>query len=281
MSHRAGTGDQPIPGLVTSRRNPAHKQKAKAKEDAVKAAEAQKVQKAKEAFEKAARRRRSRSRDSSERRSVERQEEKEEEDEKRRSQKGAEERQRREAEEDDQRKRWAEEQARWAEDRRQRDEQRKMDEQRQAERQKRLKGAFSIDDDEDVEAKNAKELAEIQKRKSGSAGEPTSSGFGTSASSALVVAPTGFARGAGKGEADPVKLRAALADPSGSRSFAPGEVAEHFRRLSEMKRRFRRAEFGGPERRGGDRSKDRGRDLSRSRSREKYNSVWIKPGSSG
>ena len=50
----------------------------------------------------------------------------------------------------------------------------------------------------------------------------------------------------GKPPEDAVSLRAALADPSGPRVHSPGEVAEHFRRLSEMKRRFRRPEFGGP-----------------------------------
>merc|ERR1719476_151322 len=72
------------------------------------------------------------------------------------------------------------------------------------------------------------------------------------------------------GKEDAVALRASLADPSAPRSFAPGEVAEHFRRLSEMKRRFRRAEFGGPDK------QTRAREVSRSRSREKYNSVWIR-----
>lgn len=47
---------------------------------------------------------------------------------------------------------------------------------------------------------------------------------------------------------DAISLRASLADPSGPRVHSPGEVAEHFRRLSEMKRRFRRPEFGGPKR---------------------------------
>merc|ERR1712217_422760 len=69
---------------------------------------------------------------------------------------------------------------------------------------------------------------------------------------------------------DAIKLRASLADPGSMHQHAPGEVAEHFRRLSEMKRKFRRAEFGGcPHKR-------RPSAPSRSRSREKYNSVWIR-----
>merc|ERR1712129_473188 len=98
---------------------------------------------------------------------------------------------------------------------------------------------------------------------------PVTSATGKSSpEAALALSGPASARPPVDEDADPVRLRAALADPSAARSFAPGEVAEHFRRLSEMKRRFRRAEFGGPDRR---------REPSRSRSRDKYNSVWIRP----
>merc|ERR1712087_1055904 len=40
---------------------------------------------------------------------------------------------------------------------------------------------------------------------------------------------------------DAINLRASLADPAAIRQHAPGEVAEHFRRLSEMKRKYRRS----------------------------------------
>ncbi|CAE8633978.1 unnamed protein product, partial [Polarella glacialis] len=131
--------------------------------------------------------------------------------------------------------------------------------------------------------KRGQELAAKQKRlAAGSSAESTPVAVGaghlydTALGSTAIVAAGGLAAaGARKAAAenlDAVSLRASLADPSGPRMHAPGEVAEHFRRLSEMKRRFRRAEFGGPSRK---------RSPSRSRSREKYNSVWIRPGASG
>lgn len=268
MAHRAGTGDQPIPGLVTSRRNPAYKQRLQKQKEAEAAAEAQRKAelarvKAAKQLQKSQKQRRSPSRSPKEREtSVERRSrEKEEAEAKaRRAQKDAEERRRREAEEAENRRRWQEQEAKWAEERRARDEQKRLEEERKAARQQKLKGAFAMaDDDHDDEEHRKKELEKKARSRQGVQIKLAT----TSVSSA--VASTA-AKGQTADDQDAISLRAALADPSGPRNHAPGEVAEHFRRLSEMKRRFRRTEFGGP----------RKRTPSRSRSRKKYNSVWIR-----
>lgn len=295
MAHRAGTGDAPIPGLVTSRRNPAYKLKPRPQ-----AVTNPNPPQSKSAFDSGlkgqhARRRKSRSpsrraspqrNDSEERRLREL---KEEEDRRQRERRDEESRRRRREEEESQKQRWAEQERAWAEERKAREDQRKLEEQRQKERKNKLKGAFAMKDElseaEDEDQDRARELVE-RRKKSAAASQPLPatghSSFSGSVSRAGSPENRNGATGSkslalsvdGSGsKEDAVRLRASLADPSAPRSHAPGEVAEHFRRLSEMKRRFRRAEFGGPDRR---------RDLSRSRSRsrDKYNSVWIRPGGS-
>lgn len=301
MAHRAGTADAPIPGLITSRRNPAYRLKPRPKEHAGGQGSVPPPAKGREALKvvaqaAASRRRRSRSRsrrvspvqtEEDERRSRER---KEEEERERREREDVEARKRKIEEEEAQRKRWAEQEAKWAEERRVREEQRRLEEQRQADRQKKLKGAFAmedeLDDNDEEDQERARELAERQRRRAAAAANAVpallpslASGSGVASFSPSAPAslpgttlarPTTQASLTSGTPEDAVRLRASLADPSAPRMHAPGEVAEHFRRLSEMKRRFRRAEFGGPDRR---------REPSRSRSRDKYNSVWIRPGS--
>lgn len=284
MAHRAGTGDAPIPGLVTSRRNPAYRLKPRPK--AQDPLQHHGGRGATTAVSHHRRRSASRGRRPSPKRDpeAERQsrERREEEERTRREHEEKELQQKRKEEEEAQKRRWADQEAKWAEERRHREAQRKIEEERQAQRQMKLKGAFTTDlDDEDEEEKErARELAERQRRRAAvaAASAPTllspvssSSVAGTLGTTLALPGPVS-SRPQLDEDADPVRLRAALADPSAARSFAPGEVAEHFRRLSEMKRRFRRAEFGGPDRR---------RDPSRSRSRDKYNSVWIRPSSRG
>lgn len=284
MAHRAGTGDAPIPGLVTSRRNPAYRLKPRPKAHGGQDTGPQHGGRGAAAAAAAAshhrRRSVSRGRRPSPKRDPEEErqnrERREEEERARREKEEKELQQKRQEEEENQKRRWAEQEAKWAEERRQREAQRKIEEQRQVQRQQKLKGAFATDlDDEDEEEKErARELAERQRRRAAAAASsaPTllSPVSGTATPSTTIALPGPLSsRPLLDDDGDPVRLRAALADPSAARSFAPGEVAEHFRRLSEMKRRFRRAEFGGP---------DRKRDPSRSRSRDKYNSVWIRPG---
>uniref|UniRef100_A0A7S1FAJ1 Uncharacterized protein n=1 Tax=Noctiluca scintillans TaxID=2966 RepID=A0A7S1FAJ1_NOCSC len=259
MAHRAGTGDAPIPGVITSRRNPAYRLRPRVG-----------VPLAKGRDWKHGRRSSSRSpkRSRSQEEADLRRERREQEDLVRREAKEVEEIRLKLEDEENQKRRWAEQEAKWAEERRAREEQKVFEEQRQAERKKNLKGAFAVageseGEDEDVE--RARELARQRRR-------------AERAAPALALAVTGVLSLTGPAaktseKEDAVRLRASLADPSAPRAHAPGEVAEHFRRLSEMKRRFRRAEFGGPDRR---------RDPSpRSRSRERYASVWIRPGSLG
>jgi len=283
MAHRAGTADAPIPGLVTSRRNPAYRLKPRPKENTQSVAAA--TAKTREIFRQAAaqassRRRRSRSRSGgkspsrTEEQSTKEKDRKEQEDRQKREREEEEQRRRKREEEEAQRKRWAEQEAKWAEERRYREEQRKQEEQRQAKRQQKLKGAFAVDDDQEEEEdqERAREMAERQKKRAAAASNAAPALLPSLASGSASV-PTTKAIQAALASANPedaVRLRASLADPSAPRMHAPGEVAEHFRRLSEMKRRFRRAEFGGPDRR---------REPSRSKSRDKYNSVWIRPGS--
>lgn len=303
MAHRAGTADAPIPGLITSRRNPAYRLKPRPKEHAGQSSSTASGVKGREALkaiaQAASRRRRSQSRSrqvsptrtaEEERRSRERREEEERE---RRDREDVEAQKRKKEEEEAQRKRWAEQEAKWAEERRLREEQRRLEEQRQADRQKKLKGAFAMEDEldenEEEDQERARELAERQRRRAaaaanavpallpsvaaGSGASPGVGSFSPATTQALpgptLSKPTAAASISSGSPEDAVRLRASLADPSAPRMHAPGEVAEHFRRLSEMKRRFRRAEFGGPDRR---------REPSRSRSRDKYNSVWIRPG---
>jgi len=279
MAHRAGTGDAPIPGLVTSRRNPAYKLKPRPKAQET---GPQHVGRSGGGGGAAARDHRRRSpsppirRRPSPKRDLEEErrqrDHREAQDRARRDQEEKEQQEKKKAEEDEQKRRWAEQEAKWAEERRLRESNRKLEEQRQAARQQKLKGAFATDlDDEDgdEERRRQQDLAERQRRKSTTAtsSAPTITPVSSGSSTALALPGQ---RPVIDDNADPVQLRAALADPTAARSFAPGEVAEHFRRLSEMKRRFRRAEFGGPDR--------KLREPSRSRSREKYNSVWIRPG---
>lgn len=288
MAHRAGTGDAPIPGLITSRRNPAYRLKPRPKENtgqAPGAAQKWKEQAHKAAASRGRRRSRSRSRPKSparteeeERRSRERREE-EERDRREREDEAA--RKKKLEDEELQKKRWAEQEAKWAEERRAREEQRRVEERRQADRQKKLRGAFAMEDEDDNEEEDqerARELAERQRRKAQVAASAapallssTASGSGpvVALAPALLGPPAQAQPFTSGSPEDAVRLRASLADPGAPRQHAPGEVAEHFRRLSEMKRRFRRAEFGGPDRR---------REPSRSKSRDKYNSVWIRPG---
>jgi len=282
MAHRAGTADAPIPGLVTSRRNPAYRLKPKPREHAGASTQpsAQKVREALRAGQAVAqRRKRSASRSSIDQSpDTERRERERKELEVQQERKDAEAQRRKREEEEAQRQRWAEQEARWAQERRLREEQRRVEEERQAQRQKKLKGAFAVDE-EDGEANDeqrAKELAEHQRRRAAAAAKaalallppPGEPGVLSIAAPSRPAASTSITSASPE---DAVKLRASLADPAQPRSHAPGEVAEHFRRLSEMKRRFRRAEFGGP---------DRHREPSRSRSRDpdKYNSVWIRSG---
>jgi len=287
MAHRAGTADAPIPGLVTSRRNPAYRLKPKPREHAGASTQpsAQKVREALRAGQAVAqRRKRSASRSSIDQSpDTERRERERKELEVQQERKDAEAQRRKREEEEAQRQRWAEQEARWAQERRLREEQRRVEEERQAQRQKKLKGAFAVDE-EDGEANDeqrAKELAEHQRRRAAAAAKAAPALLpppGESSSAPGVLSIAALSRPAASTSSitsaspeDAVKLRASLADPAQPRSHAPGEVAEHFRRLSEMKRRFRRAEFGGPDKR---------REPSRSRSRDpdKYSSVWIRSG---
>ncbi|CAE7251466.1 unnamed protein product, partial [Symbiodinium sp. CCMP2592] len=149
MSHRAGTGDAPIPGLVTSRRNPAYKQRlqkqkeAEAAAEAARRAEIAKLKAAKQ-LQRSRQQRRSPSIRSEERERREGSEErrlreKKEADAKaQKVVKDAEEKRRKEAEEAEARKRWAEQEAKWAEERRLREEQKRAEEERKAESQKSL-----------------------------------------------------------------------------------------------------------------------------------------------
>lgn len=283
MAHRAGTGDAPIPGLVTSRRNPAYRLKQKPKvPDAPQTNQVQRGQRPNRSPSPRARR-------NSPKRDVEEENRKREfrefreqevrrEQEARRDQSERDAEAKKEADEAEQKRRWAEQEARWADERNRRDTLRKVEEERQQQRQLKLKGAFATDLDDEDESARDRALADQQRKRvaAAAASTPTilasnalgGSTLGSSASSSLLAFPIS-GRPAIDDGGDPVKLRAALADPSASRSFAPGEVAEHFRRLSEMKRKFRRAEFGGPE-------KKREISRSRSRSREKYNSMWMR-----
>lgn len=278
MSHRAGTGDAPIPGLVTSRRNPAYKlrlikaKEAEAAERAIKIQQQQAVKAANKIAKQRVRRSPSTHRSPERENSADRQsrEKKEEADRRAKEAKEEEAKKLKLVEDEEHRQRWAEQEAKWAEERRQREDQKRQEDERKAARQNKLRGAFSMaDDEDDEEEKRAKILAEKAKS------SRLSAKLAVAPSTDLVVPAGGLAAaGARKAAAenqDAVSLRASLADPSGPRVHSPGEVAEHFRRISEMKRRFRRPEFGGPARK---------KSPSRSRSRERYNSVWIKPSGS-
>jgi hypothetical protein len=300
MAHKAGTGDAPIPGLITSRRNPAYRLKQKPKEPTppgpkAKAAKAKRWdalsqrdqnpshrgQKAREApLPKRPRESSSASRSPEAPRQAvavaaageEAAESKRHEERPKRAEAEEAARLRRTLESEARQKKALEEQeAKWAEERAKREEQRRLEEQRRAQRQQKLRGAFATgsDSDDGADAKGrARELAELQKKKAQAiqANAPFLSVSDT-ASSADKPLPGERILSADE-KADAIRLRAALADPAASRSHAPGEVAEQFRLLAEMKRKFRRPEFGGPA----------SRDRSRSRSRTKYNSVWIRPG---
>lgn len=174
----------------------------------------------------------------------------------------------------------AEREAKQLEDARYAEEQRKREEERDQARKRNLKGAFAVsgelDEDERENLERARELAAQKRRATES---------GCSAAIPAIVAPLPqlpvlSARSEpprlGEGE-NALTLRASLADPSATRMCSPGEVAETYRLLQEMKRKFRRADFGGPvapKRRGG-----RSRSVSRRRShsRSRYDSVWIRP----
>merc|ERR1712176_1313223 len=186
------------------------------------------------------------------------------------------------AEEEELKKKMEEQEAKWAEDRKKREAQKELDTKRQKERQNKLKGAFAMDgdDDDQEDHKRALELAESQKKKSSAVASAVPEGSTGSAMSSFSISNPNSTLRTPKSmiqtlqdpnvTEDAIKLRASLADPGSMHQHAPGEVAEHFRRLSEMKRKFRRAEFGGcPDKR-------RSSGPSRSRSREKYNSVWIR-----
>lgn len=300
----AGTGDMPIPGLVTSRRQPRPKKKAepervqpvfdlKAEVKALKALKA--AQAAAAAAKQKRKRERSRSRsnhrrarsssssvsdreDNDAKEKAREQEEREIEEE--------EERLRKETEE-----RWkaaqAEREARQREEMRLAEERRMKDERRHLERKKKLKGAFATgeSDEEDEGEKKKRELAEMAKRQARAeilkpSDEPISRLKPDSISTAADLAIP--ASGAGRSSQDAVSIRSQLADPAGSRNFTPGEVAEKYKLLQEMKRRFRRTEFGGsgPQDREKikNRSRSRRRGKSRSPSTSKYDSLWIRPG---
>lgn len=302
MAHRAGTGDAPIPGLITSRRNPAYRLKPRPKAPELPGMP-QEVRVSKRSKEE---RRRSPSpvnkrlrapsppkRDVEEEERARRRAEREVAEQARQDQEKKDNEDRKRADQEEIKKRWQDQEAKWAEERKNREAQRKIEEQRQSQRKDKLKGAFATgSDDEDDDHQRARELAEAQRRRAAAAAAstptilagPGASGSTLGAATTMAIAPLS-GRPAVDEDADPIRLRAALADPTAARSFAPGEVAEHFRRLSEMKRRFRRAEFGGPDRsvrreieRDVSREKSRSRSRSRGRdgNKDKYNSVWIK-----
>lgn len=199
-----------------------------------------------------------------------------------------------------------EREARQREEMRVAEEKRKSDEKRHSERKKKLKGAFATgdSDEEDEEWKRQREVAERQKKQARtealsfaavSAVPLQRSSASTSEATAVVHATAlGLADlgpGPAGGPVDAVSIRAQLADPSASRNFTPGEVADKYKLLQEMKRKFRRSEFGGgggsgsaSDRKDTSRAVD-GRSRSRKRarqarspSRSRYDSVWIKPG---
>lgn len=174
-----------------------------------------------------------------------------------------------------------EREARQHEEARVAEENRQKQAQRDAARRQRLQGAFAVADELDEEeedqgrarefaAQRAKQLA--QQRASSSDAPELDHHRG----------PLGMALAVrGEMPTDAVSLRAALADPSAARCFSPGEVAEKYKLLQEMKRKFRRPDFGGPPQKNRSRSRSRVRSSrkNRSSSRSRYDSVWIRPGS--
>lgn len=278
---------------------------------------AEKEQRARERGRRSRSRSRSKSSSSSSRRpstndqeTPEQKRQREKREEEHRLKKEEEERQLRREAEERWRKQQGEQEARQREDRRAAEEQRLREDQRQAARKRNLAGAFAItgDADEDEEtalaSKRAKELelALQQKKATRDARKcascrGTGKSFGAScddcngtgeellASAAhgheLAGAGTSSSRSrsAPLEKPDPVNLRASFADPSASRSFSSGEVAQQYKLLQEMKRKFRSKDFGGPieVRRSPSRSKKKKHSRSRSNSRSRYDSVWIRP----
>jgi hypothetical protein len=304
----------PIPGLVTSRRQPRPKKKAvpepvfnpKAAIREMKAAAAaaeivakqRKEMKERERERRSTKRRsRSRRRDrsaSSSRSSAAEGDVDPKEAWKERQEREKEEEEERVRKETDERFRAAqlEREVRQREEVRLAEERRLKDEQRHAERKKKLKGAFATgeSDDEDEDHKRRRELAERAKKQTRSEAlsaaavslVPLQRPPGSEAL-AVGLADLETPSRSASGGADAVSIRAQLADPSASRNFSPGEVAEKYKLLQEMKRKFRRSEFGGgaaePKEKARHRSRSRERS-KRSASRSRYDSVWIKPPSS-
>jgi len=315
----AGTHDMPIPGMVTSRRQPRPQKKkepepapvvytkADLKADLKAAARQRKAAIARKRSRSRSHRKRARSRsssssadprDSAADREKDRQEEENE-------------KKREELEEQAVRARWkalqAERDARQAEEARIAEERRLQAEQRNNERKKKLKGAFATgDSDDEDEDRGTRELAARLEKKASSraelprpsalngfepapntlqlqpSGAPLGAASAGSASSALALPGSSAAPMMGA-TGDAIAIRASLADPAASRNFTPGEVAEKYKLLQEMKRKFRRADFGGPvpdpKERVRWRSRSRKEKRGRSNSRSRYDSVWIKPSS--
>jgi len=175
----------------------------------------------------------------------------------------------------------AEREAKRADDARLAEEQKTKSAARDTARKFNLKGAFAVggDDleDEDTEERSKKVLAfELKEKKKKSLAlafpmeDEEASGSGSKSQASSSDAPK-----------DAVAVRAALADPSAVRNFGAGEVAEKYKLLMEMKRKFRRPDFGGPAKdSSGNRPRSRSRGRNRrspSNDRAKYNSVWIRP----
>lgn len=173
----------------------------------------------------------------------------------------------------------AEREARRAEEQRLAEEQRQKHAARDAARRQNLKGAFAVAGEElDEETATGKERA---KRQAEQKQQQKSSKLSLALREDPAEAVSSSSSKEGQQPQDAVSLRAALADPSAVRSFAAGEVAEKYKLLMEMKRKFRRADFGGPtekrEKKDRSRSRSRRRGSGRSPSSSRYDSLWIRP----
>eukprot|EP00927_Polykrikos_kofoidii_P047606 TRINITY_DN4185_c0_g1_i2.p1 TRINITY_DN4185_c0_g1~~TRINITY_DN4185_c0_g1_i2.p1 ORF type:complete len:355 (+),score=59.20 TRINITY_DN4185_c0_g1_i2:129-1067(+) len=290
----AGTHDMPIPGVITSRRvRPAPKKKPpEVKKPVIVQRQPRPIKSHRRDRRSRSRRRRRSSSSSSSRRprEPERKEkdsspadetdkQREEDDARRREQQEEEERRRRKEAAESWAQQQAEREARRAEEAKVAEDMRQKHAQRAEARKKNLKGAFAmagadLDDEGNETQVKSKKLAEKQKQQVSSRlslalrdGEGGSLTSGSATSSETTSAHN----------EDAVTLRASLADPTAVRSFAPGEVAEKYKLLMEMKRKFRRADFGGPANDVRTRSRSRERRRGRSGSRTRYDSVWIRP----
>jgi len=312
----AGTHDMPIPGIVTSRRQPRPKRKAEpARPEPVFDLKAEmKAYRAAQAADATAKRRRKRDRSrrrrddekgaqaaddversrshsrkggssSSSDSGVAKETAQEQAERKIEAEEAEEERLRKETEE-----RWKaaqeERDARQREEVRLAAERRSNDEKKHQARKQKLKGAFTTgeSDGEDEEEKIRRDKAEflkMQKKALQSADLPMLSRPDVSATPAAAMDLALAITGPGRASQDAIAIRAQLADPAARGNFTPGEVADKYKLLAEMKRKFRSPALGGSgaqeREKPRNRSRSRRNRKSRSPARSRYDSVWIKP----